>query len=166
MSTAVPRQDPVVTLYAEHHGWLQGWLRRKLGCSQRAADLAQDTFLRVLLREDLGSLREPRAFLTTVARNLLADHWRRQELERVYLEALAALPEPEYPSPEERLLVVETLLRIDRCLSALPVLTRRIFVRSQIDGLNYTHIASELGVSLPTVKRHMSRAFLACLNET
>ncbi|WZB75780.1 sigma factor [Achromobacter insuavis] len=36
------------TLYAEHHGWLRSWLRRKLGCPEQAADLAQDTFLRVL----------------------------------------------------------------------------------------------------------------------
>ena len=36
-------------LYSEHHGWLQNWLRGKLGCAADAADLAQDTFLRILL---------------------------------------------------------------------------------------------------------------------
>ncbi|WP_049019952.1 sigma factor, partial [Burkholderia cenocepacia] len=35
-------------LYADHHAWLRGWLSRKLGCAHRAADLAHDTFVRLL----------------------------------------------------------------------------------------------------------------------
>ncbi|WP_049298462.1 sigma factor, partial [Pseudomonas aeruginosa] len=38
--------DAVSHLYQDHHGWLQGWLRRRLGCAENAADLAQDTFAR------------------------------------------------------------------------------------------------------------------------
>ena len=56
------------TFYTEHHGWLSAWLRRRLGCSHSAADLAQDTFVRVLLRPQvLPTLREPRAYLSTLA---------------------------------------------------------------------------------------------------
>ncbi|MBV8624203.1 MAG: RNA polymerase subunit sigma, partial [Herbaspirillum sp.] len=35
----------IEALYCDHHSWLQGWLRRRLGNSEQAADLAQDTFL-------------------------------------------------------------------------------------------------------------------------
>ncbi|MES2531993.1 MAG: RNA polymerase subunit sigma, partial [Pseudomonadota bacterium] len=34
---------PLHTLYRDHHGWLQGGLRKKLGNAFDAADLAQDT---------------------------------------------------------------------------------------------------------------------------
>jgi RNA polymerase sigma-19 factor, ECF subfamily len=155
---------PVAELYIAHHSWLYAWLRKKLGCTHKAADLAHDTFVRLLSREEVIPFLEPRAYLTTIARNLMADHWRRQELERAWLEALTTQPEPVSPSPEERLLILEALLRIDRCLGELPTLTRRIFLRSQLDGMLYADIAAELKVSLPTVKRHMSRAFLACLS--
>lgn len=155
---------PVAELYVDHHRWLHAWLRRKLGCTHRAADLAHDTFVRLLTLERHDSLREPRAYLTTIARNLMADHWRREELERAWLETLAAQPEAVSPSPEERLLILDTLSRIDQCLSCLPVLTRSIFLRSQLDGLIYSDIAREMKISLSTVKRHMSEAFLACLN--
>ena len=69
--------DPVQALYREHHGWLLALLRRRLRCPDGAADLAHDTFVRVLLRpEVLPGLREPRAYLTTIARGLLHDpHW-------------------------------------------------------------------------------------------
>ena len=61
------------------------------------------------------------------------------------------------------MLILETLLRIDACLAALPALTRRIFLSSQLDGMVYADIAAQQGLSLPTVKRHMSTAFVACL---
>lgn len=73
----MPAAHPVHTLYSHHHGWLQAWLRRRLGCADDAADLAQDTFMRLLGRpvqalapEALApeALREPRAYLTTLAR--------------------------------------------------------------------------------------------------
>ena len=35
-------------LYLQHHRWLVGRLRHKLGCAWDASDLAQDTFVRVL----------------------------------------------------------------------------------------------------------------------
>jgi RNA polymerase sigma-70 factor (ECF subfamily) len=159
--------DPVTNLYRDHHRWLHGWLKKRLGCSHQAADIAQDTFVRIMgsraPSSNAAGWEEPRAYLTTVARNLVADHWRRQELERAYLAAIALLPEPEAPSPETRLLILESLLRIDHALSTLPAVTRRIFLRSQLDGLIYADIAAEMELSLATVKRHMSRAFLACL---
>lgn len=162
---AAQRQQ-IQAMYCDHHGWLRGWLRRRLGCSEQAADLAHDTFVRVLASPQAAGAagwREPRAYLTTVARNLVTDHWRRQALEHAYLETLAQQPQAVAPSPQERLLVMESLLRIDRCLAALAPLTRRIFLRSQVDGQGYAEIAAAQGVSLPTVKRHMRTAFLACL---
>lgn len=38
-------------LYSGHHGWLRSWLQKRLQCSETAADLAQDTFVRILLKE-------------------------------------------------------------------------------------------------------------------
>ncbi|WP_211090128.1 hypothetical protein [Pseudothauera nasutitermitis] len=40
-SAATP--ESISTLYQDHHGWLLAWLGREVGCSQQAADLAQDT---------------------------------------------------------------------------------------------------------------------------
>lgn len=152
-------------LYCDHHGWLQGWLVRKLGNASDAADLAHDTFLRLLTRQTSRSLgNEPRALLTHIAKGLVVDRWRRQDVERAYLETIAHLPEPEVPSPETRWLILETLYRIETMLRDLPEKTRQAFLMSQIDGLTYPQIAEELGVSLVSVKRYMRDAFLACLS--
>lgn len=152
-------------LYSDHHGWLQGWLDRKLGNACDAADLAHDTFLRLLNRQVVRSLgAEPRALLTHIAKGLVIDRWRRQDVERAYLETIAHLPEREVPSPETRYLILEALYRIEAMLRDLPEKTRQAFLMSQIDGLTYAQIAKQLGVSLITVKRYMRDAFIACLS--
>ena len=153
----------IATLYLDHHGWLQGWLRRKLGDASQAADLAHDTYVRLLQSRRTEFGQQPRAFLTHVAKGLLVDHWRRQDVERAYLDTIALLPEAQAPSPETRLLVLETLYRVEAMLRALPPQTREIFLLAQLDELSYQQIADRRAISLATVKRHMRAAFLACL---
>ena len=101
----------VEALYAAHHGWLKGWLRHKLGNAFDAADLAHDTFVRVLGKRESQDIREPRAYLVTIAGGLLASHWRRHALEQAWRDAMAARPEALAPSPEERVLILETPFR-------------------------------------------------------
>ncbi|OLF52977.1 sigma-70 family RNA polymerase sigma factor [Pseudomonas chlororaphis] len=160
-----PFKQQIHQLYNEHHGWLHGWLQRKLGNACDAADLAHDTFLRLLTRQTTRPLgNEPRALLTHIAKGLVIDRWRRQDVERAYLETIAHLPEPEVPSPETRLLILEALWRIEALLREMPAATREAFLLSQLEGLTYPQIAQRLGLSLATVKRHMRSAFIACLS--
>ncbi|MBD9676737.1 sigma-70 family RNA polymerase sigma factor [Pseudomonas sp. PDM18] len=152
-------------LYAEHHFWLQSWIRRKTGCSQRAADLAQDTFLRVLTVRAKGVavyLDRPRTYLATIARGLVIDQWRRQQLEQAWLESLVAQPETVQSSPEQLALILETLHQVDAMLLRLPAKVRLAFLLAQIDGLPYREIAVELGVSERMVKKYLAQAFLHC----
>lgn len=151
-------------LYCEHHGWLHAWLNRKLGNACDAADLAHDTFVRLISRQPPSFGSEPRALLTHIAKGLVVDRWRRQDVERAYLESIAHLPEAEAPSPETRWLILETLYRIEAMLRNLPARTRQVFLLSQLDGLTYGQIAEQLQVSLITVKRDMRDAFIACLS--
>lgn len=158
------RYGHIRTLYLDHHGWLRERLQRRLGCLGQAADLAQDTFVRLLAREgELERLREPRAFLATVAQGLLANHWRRQALERAYLEALAARPQAVQPSPEAQALILETLTELDALLDRLPGRVRQAFLLAQLEGLTYVVIAERLGVSERMVKKYMAQAMLHCL---
>lgn len=152
----------VESLYGEHHGWLQKWLRSRIGNSADAADLAQDTFVRVLVQREAKELREPRAFLATIARGLLIDHYRRASLERAYLDALANLPEQEVPSPQTRAEILETLVEIDRLLDGLKPRVREAFLLSQLDGMTYPQIAERMGLSLSSIQQYMTLAFSHC----
>ncbi|MBK4990795.1 sigma-70 family RNA polymerase sigma factor [Pseudomonas sp. S60] len=149
-------------LYNAHHSWLTAWLRRRLGCPHSAADLAQDTYVRLLQAREAPQLAEPRAFLTTVAKRVLCNHYRRQELERAYLQALAQVPEAVAPSEEHKAIIFDTLLELDRLLDGLAPLVRQAFLLAQVDGLGQGEIARKLGISLATVKRYLSKAAMRC----
>ncbi|WP_437879901.1 sigma-70 family RNA polymerase sigma factor [Pseudomonas sp. LRF_L74] len=162
---SLPETDSIIpldVLYGTHHGWLQGWLRRSVGCSQQAADLAQDTFVRLLVRGKPISDQAPRALLARVARGLVIDHWRRDALERAYLEALAQLPESSHPSPEARHEALQGLERIAQLLDGLKPAIREAFLLYQLGGLNHAQVAARLGVSSRTVERHVAGALLHC----
>lgn len=152
----------VESLYSGHHSWLYAKLRKKLGNAMDAADLAHDTFTRILA-SNIGVVEEPRAYLSCIAGGILATWCQRKALERSYLAALQYLPEAEVPSPEHRYLVLETLHEIDAMLDTLPPLVKRAFLLSQISGMKYEEIAGQIDVSLITVKRYMKQAFLQCL---
>ncbi len=123
--------DPIETAYREHCGWLHGWLRRKLGNTSDAADLVQDTFLRLLNNPASVLFKDGppgRGQLALVANGLVINLWRRRALERDYLDAIAHLPEDQTPSPETRAIVIETLCEIDAMLDALPGKCRQAFL--------------------------------------
>ncbi len=149
------------TLYRGHHHWLQSWLRKKLGCPEQAADIAQDTFVRVLAAENerpLQQILEPRAYLTTIAKRLMVDFFRRADLERAYLSELAALPEALQPSPEQRLQALQLLQEMDQMLDGLSPRVRQAWLYSRLDGLKHADIAELMDVSVPRVRQYLARA--------
>lgn len=163
MPAAQFAQPEIHCLYSEHHGWLREWLRRRLGDSFAAADLAQDTFISLLTGDLAAGIRQPRPFLVTIARRLASHRHRRQILEASYLDALAALPEPTAPSPEAQLLAVEALQEIDRALGDLPPQVKEAFLLAHLEERSYAEIAQHLGVSTSSVKQYLSRANRQCL---
>lgn len=155
-------QQAVDTLYASHHHWLRGWLRRKLGCREQAAELAHDTFLRIIAARNAAEIREPKDYLATIAKGLVFDLFRKQALERAYLEVLASLPQASLPSMEDRALMWEALVQIDRMLDGLKPKVRQAFLLSQLEGLSYAEIALKLQVTKRTVSNYMTTALEHC----
>lgn len=158
-----PASDSLKGLYAAHHGWLLQWLRRRMSADEAAADLAQDTFVRLLQKPSLPALEQPRAYLTRIANGLVINLWQRRALERAWLDVLANLPEALVPDEEQRQIALEALMRIDRLLDALPMRTREAFLLSQLDGLTYAVIAERFGVTERTIKRDIVCAMAACM---
>ncbi|QDQ86695.1 sigma-70 family RNA polymerase sigma factor [Alcaligenaceae bacterium SJ-26] len=162
--------DIVSTLYRDHHDWLRGWLRLKLGDAHQAADLAQDTFVRLLSADKATAtdttLREPRAYLRTIANRLVVDHWRRIEIERAYLAVLHSHPQASWPSEEERFLILESLEQIAEMLGRLKPLVREVFLLAQMDGLSCPQIARQIGKSVATVERYLAQALQHCYRLT
>ncbi|WP_022961971.1 sigma-70 family RNA polymerase sigma factor [Halopseudomonas pelagia] len=156
-------QQQMDMLYREHHSWLSGFLQRRLGCSHSAADLVQDTYLRLLTSGKLPPLDNSRGYMTRIAKGLMIDLYRRRRIENAYLEELGHQPEAVHPSPETHAQTVEALITIDRLLHGLPINVRRALLMRRLDGLSYREIAEQLGVSVSSVEKYVACALQACL---
>ncbi|MDH3062685.1 sigma-70 family RNA polymerase sigma factor [Achromobacter insolitus] len=159
---AAPSMD---VIYGDHHEWLQGWLRRRLGNAADAADLAHDAFLRLLSKpasQGFKSFPEARGYLRAMANGLCADLWRRREVEQAWLDTLAARPESFEPSPEQRALIIEAVMEIGTLLSRLPHKAATAFIMAQVDGVPYRDIAQTLGVSERMIQKYIAQGMLQC----
>ena len=151
-------------VYRDNLNWLQGWLRRRLGNAAEAADLAHDTFIRLLRSpQQFDSQPAARAYLRVVANGLCIDLWRHREIERAWLDTLAVLPEAQAPSPEDQHIVLQALHEIDTMLRSLSTKAARAFVLSAACGMTHQEIAYELGVSSRTVRTYITQAMLHCM---
>lgn len=158
----MPQSSHLETLYREHHPWLSSWLQKRLGCPTHAADLAQDTFVKLLHKpQQLNTFNDARAFLTTVAKGLCIDHWRRRQIEQAWLDANAYTEHEPLHESEQRA-IVDSLIMLDKWLSELPPLVVKAFIGSQVQGYTYCELAEQLGVSERTIKRYIAQALCHC----
>ena len=151
------------SLFTGQQGWLLQRLLARLRNRAEAEDVTSETFLRVLHAGSLAAIREPRAYLTTVAKHILLQQWRRCDIEQAYLDTLALLPDAVQPSIEERAVLLESLARLARALDTLSPKARAAFLMSQLDGLSYAEIAGKLGVSASMVRQYMAQGLRCCL---
>lgn len=154
----------IETLYHEHHGWLFAWLRKKLSYPHHAADIAQDTFARLLAMSHLPHMEVPRAYLVTTASRILIDEARRQRIEQTYLAELSRQAETHdgFPSPEQILIAVQTLEKISAMLAGLAKKPRQAFLLHYLEGSTHAAIAIELGVSERMVRNYLTQALVHC----
>ena len=164
MSPEQENTQRVGDIYIEHHQWLKGWIRKKLGCNELAADLTQDTFVRLLKKSNASwNGRGPKGLLATIARGLFIDHWRRKQIEQAWLESLANLEADFQPSAEHCAEMIEVLCQLDAVISKMPMKVANTLLLSQLHGLTYREIADHLSVSERMVKRYMAQAMLQCV---
>lgn len=158
-------QQQVQALYCDHHGWLFGWLRNKLGCAHNAADVAHDTFIRIIASRDaLLGIEQPRAYLTTTAKRLIIDRARRQAIEQAYLAEMGLLADSLacYPSPDETLMALEALDQIGAALQGISGKARDAFLLHYLEQQTHAAIAAQLGVSARMVQKYLIQALLQC----
>lgn len=155
-------RDHVSQLYRTHYLWLHARLCRYLDSSSYAEDIAADTFAQLLSAPQGLVIREPRALLTTIARRLIFQLWRRRDVERAYLMSVQQQEPLHSPSPETLAQALQTLQMIDARLDGLPDKVKETFVLSRVNGLTYPEIAQQLGISRRSVSDYMVRALKRC----
>jgi RNA polymerase sigma factor (sigma-70 family) len=154
----------VITLYYRE---LLNFCLRKVRDPNAAADLVQESYLRVLAMERAGqAILDPRALLRKVAVHLKIDMDRRADIRRH--DDIDDLAEPDIPAlpahlqPEEVYSSAQAAEAYLKAIEQLPERCREAFSLYVFDDLSNKEIAARMGISLSMVNQYIGRGKLAC----
>lgn len=154
-------------LLERYYRELLNFLHRQVNDRDTAADLAQESYARVLAVQHAGrEILDMRALLYRTARNLLVDQHRRAEVRRQDdLDAISEAEQPVAPQhlqPEESLVSQQILRAYIGAIERLPPRCREAFVLHIFDEFTHAQIAQRMGISVSMVEKHVVRGMLAC----
>lgn len=154
--------------FRENYEDLLRFLTRRTGSADRAADLVQDTYLRLATFQPAHlDIENPRAFVYRVAGNLAIDTLRREgrlAADLTFLEAGEGVADSA-PSPEASALARERLRWLEWALDELPVKPRLALLLSRVEGRSFAEIAHQLDVSESMVAKYIARALRHCRDQ-
>lgn len=156
-----PEADEVRALYNEHADALWRYAMRLTGDQARAEDVVQETLLRGWQHPEVttDTERSARAWLFTVARNMIIDE-RRSARFRNEVRSLDGSAAPEQVSLGEANAVLDRML-VGEALAQLSPDHRAVLRRSYYLGRTTTQIAADLDIAEGTVKSRLHYALRA-----
>jgi len=153
--------------YREHLPFVRQYLARRVDDPLTVADLTADVFVGVIrsgktYRPELGS---PRAWLTGIARNVLADHWQsdaRADATVRQLHGRRLLDDDSTDRIVQRIAAEADARALLTSIARLPTALRSVVELVAVDGLAVTEAAAVLQISSGTarVRYHRARRLL------
>src|SRR5215475_15587105 len=138
------RKTLVERLFAEHRGRLQKFFFRRVRSQPDAAELAQEVYVRMLRVADMTAIRNPEAYLYTVASNLAKEHARQERQDGAALDVDDPLVQEqlaELPAFASQLDEAQRVKRLREVLQQLPPKCQAAVVLQYWQGLSYEEIA-------------------------
>lgn len=151
-------------LFHAHRHELTRSLYRMVRCEQAAADLAQETYMRLVSLAQTTSVTYPRALLFRTATNLAIDYLRKGKTERCTGETLDCAMDIPSAAPSAELAVLDKQrLHLFLCaIDTLPPRCREAFLLHRVQECSYRDIAVRLSISESAVEKLIMRALLHC----
>lgn len=168
MTRPVPpiSEMPLTRLVAEQHAPLKQYFLRRTAHAWDAQDLVQEVWLRLLAteRDGSGEIRNPEAYLYTIAANLLKKRALMQRSAPIGSDGLEDIIE-RLATPCDAAAGVDRTVRRERLgelVGRLSPKCRAVLVLHYRDELSYAQIAEQLAISSHMVKKYIVKALATC----
>lgn len=151
------------TFYREHLPFLSRYLARRIDDPFLIADLTADVFLRVIRSADSyhPELGPPRAWLTGIARNVVADHRQSRAREHAAARRLHGrrlLDEDSTERIVQRIAAESDARALLASIADLPAALRSVVELVAVDGLAVAEAAAVLNISAGAARVRYHRA--------
>jgi len=147
------RPDVFRFLVVRYERPLLGYLTRRMGDPDAAAEVTQESFVRAYFR--LGTLKKDDAFfawLLGIAERVMLETFRRKRPQH----SLSEVADRSAPAPNA---ATEGDAELAEAVARLPAVYREVTVMRYFGGLSCAEVSERLGVPLGTVTKRLSRAY-------
>ncbi len=151
-------------MYQDNHEGFLRFLMQKTRNMDDAHDVLQEAFQKLMNRDGLGEMENPRAYLYRTATNIIIDRQRRGQHHTRYIREVrigaqtgSAGLEGAIP-PDRQVAARQELAAIRRALDDLPEKCRRAFLMHRQEHMKYGEIAESLKISVSMVEKYMIQA--------
>jgi len=125
-----------------------------------AEEVVQEVFVQLYTRrQHIRLVSSFSAYLKTALKYKIFDVYRAQQVHHKYVETLVGGAYVDYRNPLDNLQRKELAERIEIATTLMPHKCREVFYLSRYEYLPQQVIASRLGITLSTVKKHLTKAF-------
>ncbi|MGC1548062.1 MAG: RNA polymerase sigma factor [Rhodanobacter sp.] len=153
-------------LFAEKSATLSSYFLRRVAHRWDAQDLVQEVYLRLLRIDpaDAANIRNPEAYLFTVAANLIKEHAVMRRQLPLGSDGLEEVLE-QFSTPCSAEADIDSELRRQRLGALIKRLSpkcRAVLVMHYRDEMSYREIAERLSISTNMVKKYIVKGLAAC----
>jgi len=154
--------QPLIAELARKQGSrLRQFLRAQVRNTADIPDIIQEVFLRLLRVPNRETIRQPEAYIFTIARHAAQQH----RLTSSRAEALVELDEALYdllpgpePDPVLEVTAEQCVAALEDALEQMPAKVRATFLLYRRDGLSMDEISERLGITRPMAKKYLVKA--------
>lgn len=142
-----------------HYNLLFSFAYRRLEDKEQAKDTIYDAFADLWEKHDrIGEVPNLEAFLITVVKNRILNHYRRQKISRRYIDHFQQYLNTHQNDSDHLVRHNDLKTLIEKEIAALPEKMRVVFELSRKNGMNRSEIAEHLDIPENTVKTNLQRA--------
>jgi RNA polymerase sigma factor (sigma-70 family) len=164
--TSESKQSFMAAIEKSHGRKLHRFLSARMrNAASDVPDLMQEIFLRLLRIKDHQAIRNPQAYLYTIASHVLHQHALQRTSRPESVDPLELVSELESATgfdPADELDARERLEKVCRDLEAISPRACATLLMYRCEGLTLQEIGDRLGVSRPMAKKYLLRAIAYC----
>ncbi len=163
---AQTRQQFVTAIEKAHGRELRRFLCARLrNAAADVPDLIQEVYLRVLRLKDYEAIRNPQAYLYTIASHVLHQYALRRASAPATMDPLDvvnALQSTTAVDPAEEADIERRIEQLGRDLEAFSPRAYAVLLMYRCEGLTFKQIGARLGVSDVMARKYLARAIKYC----
>lgn len=158
MSELLVRLEWFKAVVLPHEAAVRARLRRICPPGFDVENLVAESLARAYQVQDFARVTAGRAYLLTIARNLLIDALRRETIVSLDFVADLDILRSDEASAERRIEARDELRWLQAFVERLPPQPRKVFLLRRVHDLSLATIAVQMGLSVSTVEKHLVKA--------